>query len=353
MNLTTSMFLSSTNISLVRLTATDTSHEQSRGLVSAEVRHSFIVTCLVVIGQIVCLFGIGANIASIIIFKKHGFDDTVNISLFALAISDLGALVAQQWFNICVNPWFENSDIPFSSMEIQNLTAGYPRRYFTKTAGWITAFVTFERCLCIAKPLKVKSLITRRVAIAVTIGIYIIIIPSILPGYLTSYFDWKFYPTKNRTLLGLMFTADGKEVMGSSLFVTDALVPLLSFGCVVVCTLIIAVKLKEKDKWREKVSSEANTPGQMSRKNRKVVVMICVISGIFIFCTSPISALLVARSVEPELTVIGRYANLTWLLASLGMLTETVNSSINAVVYYNMSTKYRDTFRDLLRCRSK
>ncbi|XP_012945853.1 uncharacterized protein LOC106013775 [Aplysia californica] len=317
------------------------------GLVGPEVKRVFVVMNLVVLSQIVCTFGIGANIVNMVIFKKHGFDDTVNISLFSLAISDFGALITQQWFIICLNPWFENSDIPFSSMEIQSLTAGYPHRYFVKTAAWITAFVTFERSLCVALPLKVKSLITRKVAFAFNVGIYLFMTLTMYPLYSTTYFGWKFYPKRNRTLLGMKYTPDRKEIFERWLFLSDFCVPLIAFIVVILCTFIIAVKLKSKAKWRKTASGSATTSNEISAKDRKVVIMISVISGIFIFCFTPISAILAARSIVPDLNIIGRYANINWVCASLGMLAETVNSSVNALVYYKMSTKYRDTFRQM------
>ncbi|XP_035826699.1 uncharacterized protein LOC101850018 [Aplysia californica] len=315
------------------------------GLVSAELARAFVVVNLVVLSQVVCVFGIGANIFNMIIFKRHGFKDTVNVSLFAMAIGDLGALVTQQWFIICVNPWFQDLDIPFSSTEVQSLTAGYPHRYFVKSTAWITAFVTFERCLCVVLPFKVKSLITRKVSFVFNVGVYVFMTLTMIPLYTTTYFCWKFYPARNRTLLGITFTSDSKETLSKWLFLSDFVVPLIAFIIVLFCTLITAAKLKSKAKWRRKTAAPGSslTSGEISSKDRRVVVMIVIIAGIFILCSTPISAISLARSIEPEVNIIGRYANLNWLCASLGMLAETVNSSINALVYYKMSSRYRDT----------
>ncbi|KAK0056412.1 allatostatin-A receptor, partial [Biomphalaria pfeifferi] len=75
-----------------------------------------------------------------------------------LAVSDVGMLGTLVWLNLCFNPLFHNLDLPFDSVEIQYLTAGWPHVVFTQITSWITAFITLERCLCIALPLKASDL---------------------------------------------------------------------------------------------------------------------------------------------------------------------------------------------------
>ncbi|XP_005091347.1 N-formyl peptide receptor 2-like [Aplysia californica] len=331
---------------------TTTTSAALEDLISFEARQIFVIVSLVVVGDALCLLGIVANIINITVFAKQGFHDTVNISLCALAVGDLGALITQQWFNICVNPWFQDSDIPFNPLEIQSLTGGFSHRYFTKTTGWITAFVTFERCLCVSAPLKVKAIITRRVAVVFNVSIFFLMALTMLPVYLTSYYDWTFYPALNKSLVGIHYTMDRQAVLGVSLFITDFFVPLTSFAIVILCTVIIVVQLKRKGKWRQMASGAAMTSSKqnISSKDKRVVAMVTVISAIFIVSFTPITVVLAARAIEPELNIIGRYANTNWTLASLGLLIETFNSTINILVYYRMSTKFKDTFKQRFPC---
>ena len=58
--------------------------------------------------------------------STQGFKDSVNISLFGLAIADFGALITLVWMAVCFTPWFRFSDIPFESTDVQYPTAGRP-----------------------------------------------------------------------------------------------------------------------------------------------------------------------------------------------------------------------------------
>ncbi|XP_005100183.3 uncharacterized protein LOC101856432 [Aplysia californica] len=323
------------------------------GLVGDKARKLLLIINLVVIGQIVSVFGIVANIINIAVFFRQGFSESTTISLFALGIGDLCALLLLQWFTLCINPWFSRLPLSFNPSEIQSLTAGYPRVCFVRITGWITAFVSFERCLSVAVPLKVKSIITTRVAAYVNVLVFFFSFLGLIPVYATAYFDWKFYPQLNTSLVGILYTEHKDAVLGVSLFITNLCAPLTSFAIVIICTSVISFELRKKAKWRRHCSSSSQaivSSEKNSGKETHVVVMVTVISVLFIVSSTPVTCLLTVRSVVPDLSIVGRFSNLNWVLASLGFLMETVNSSVNIVVYYRMSTKYRDTLHALFKC---
>ncbi|XP_012945941.1 somatostatin receptor type 2-like [Aplysia californica] len=316
---------------------------------SHEVRRVLVLLNFGVLSAVVGLFGIVTNIINIVVFIKQGFSDTVNISFLSLAIADLGALLPLPWMAISVNPWFLQADLPFNPSETISLTGGHPHVCFTRITGWITAFVAFERCLCIAIPLKVKRIITRRVVIAVNVTIFICAFLSMLPVYTTSYHGWKYFPEMNKTLLGILYTDNMNEVQGISLFITDLTAPFCVFTMVLLCTVIIRVKLVQKVKWRQTASGVATSKGELPTKEKKVVVMVTTISAIFIVCFTPVPLLMTARCIEPELSVIGRYANMNWVLFSTAFVIESLNSSVNIFVYYRMSSKYKEAFNEVFK----
>ncbi|KAH9490710.1 hypothetical protein Btru_032849 [Bulinus truncatus] len=316
------------------------------GLVSYEVRE-IVVTSNIFFGEIVGLLGIVANVVNVVVFSRMGFGDTVNISLTALAVSDIGALVTLQWFNVIVNPWFLSLDLPFLPLEIQSLTAGYPHNYFVKVTGFITAFVAFERCLCVTLPFKVRRLITKNLALVFNVTVFFVIALTMFPVYYTAYYDWKFDLKLNKTVLGIFYTPNINDVLGPSLFLTNFAVPLIAFSVIIICNIVIGFRLKRAAIWRQATSGAAMmtaTPGaEVSLKEKKMVVMIVTVSVIFIVCFIPSSALLTARAIVPQLSISGVYSNINWIVATCALEMETVNSSITIVVYYRMSTKYRET----------
>lgn len=336
------MFISLPNSSL---SPEDTTHND---LVSYAVREIAITINLVFLGEIISVVGLAGNIINIIVFINHGFTDTINISLVALSVADLGSLFFTQWFFICVNPWFVSADLPFLPLEIQSLTAGYPHVYFMRVTGFITAFVSFERCLCVLLPLKVKTVFTKRSVSWINVGIFFLTIPSLLPVYLTAYYDWKFDAKSNKTRLGILYTGNKDEVLGVSLMITNLGMPFLSFLIIIVSTTLTSILLRRSSKWRMSTSSSARASGDdISTKEKKIILTITTMSVMFIISQLPIACMLTARAVVPGLSITGRFANINYLVVSFAFLVETIHSSINIVVFYNMSSKYRQTVRVL------
>ncbi|KAH9523244.1 hypothetical protein Btru_066195 [Bulinus truncatus] len=313
------------------------------GVVSQAVLDIVLLVNLDVLGEIVGLVGIVANVVNVHVFVKQGFRDTVNISLTALALSDIGALVTLQLYNVMVNPWFAQADLPFVPLEVQSLTAFYPHNYFSRVRGFITAFVTLERCLCVAWPLKIKQVLTKRVSLVCNVIIYLLMIANVSPNYIMTYYDWKFVKSRNKTLYGILYRPNKDVVFGYTFFVTDFFVPLFAFFIVVICTIVIVVTLRSKALWRQSVSSGSGDGSEkgIPSKERKVMLMITAVSVIFIVCFIPFSAILTARALVPGMSINGPYWNLVLLVGSVAFFMETINSSISFVIYFKMSSKFR------------
>ncbi|XP_013065800.2 N-formyl peptide receptor 3-like [Biomphalaria glabrata] len=325
------------------LTSTPSTVYDDGGLVSDETRMIFQIVNFATICQAIDVFGTVTNVINAIIFARMGFNDSVNVSLFGLAISDLGCLVTLIWLNTCFNPLFNQSDIPFEAVEIQYLTAGWPHVSFTRVTSWITAFITLERCLCITIPLKVKLLITPKRVAGVVVLIFLIMVVVTLPVYYCNQFDWKYYPSKNRTLLGLVFTADREAIERILFTINSVVIPFSAFFAVIICTVILVIKLKEKTKWRQS-STAAGKSDNVSGRDQKVARMIVMVSALFIACFTPMTLFFVGMIVVPELSITGKYRNIFFICSSFSFILESTNSSLNIFIYYSMSSKYKSQF---------
>jgi hypothetical protein len=322
--------------------------------VSYFVREIVLIFNLVFLGQIVGSFGTAGNIVNIIVFIKHGFNDTINISLVSLSLADMGALISMQWFIICVNPYFLKADLPFLPLEIQSLTAGYPHVYFTRVTSFITAFISFERCVCVVFPLHVKKIITKRFVIVYNIVTFHLLIVCFFPVYYTAYYDWKFDKISNKSKIGIFYTSEKDEILAVSLMITNFIIPLLTFVIIITSTIITGIILKQKSKWRQTSSVGFDgTKNNISTKEKKVVVMITAVSVLFVILLLPISLILSVRAVVPGLSINGQYANMNWMVVSIALLMEMTNSSISCLIFYKMSSKYRETIHEMFRLAKK
>lgn len=77
-------------------------------------------------------------------------------SFLGVAVADLGSLLTLLWSNVCLCLPYIHIDLNFDPIDIHYLVTGMPHTLFTRISGWITAFITLERLLCIALPLKVR-----------------------------------------------------------------------------------------------------------------------------------------------------------------------------------------------------
>lgn len=293
---------------------------------------------------VISLLGTIANIINLIIFYKQGLNTTINISFFAMAVSDLCSLIIQQWFNIFVNPLFENSDTPMIYTDVQYMTGGIPRETFARITCLITAYITAERCLCIAFPLHIKQMITCKRTTIVIASMYLLTFASGVPFYCTSSIGWNYYPHHNKTLLGLIVTRFS-EATQAALYVVHAILGSVSFSAVIAFTCILIHKLGEKSNWRKEVNIQQEK--SISSRDRTTITMVVLIASILIVCYTPAVLLCLTTFCEPEFSVGGKFYNLYYSMWAFAVLFESVNSSVNIFLYFKMSTNYRRSFREM------
>ncbi|KAK0056194.1 growth hormone secretagogue receptor type 1 [Biomphalaria pfeifferi] len=316
-------------------------------LLSDGVKQIYELVNYLVFCNIFSVFGIFSNIINILVFCRQGLNSTVNISFTGVAVSDLCSLVTLLWFNVCVNPLFVNSDVPMAPSEVQHLTGGFPHACFARITCWITVYITAERCLCIVSPLKIKQIITTKRATSIIVGIYIIMIASLLPEYTTMYIGWRQYSEKNRSIIGLIRTKENDKVSGLT-FLLYAIYILVSFFAVIFFTTILVVKLKQKTKWREESTFDDKQSNTISNRDKKTIRMVIMIAAVLIVCYLPSVLLSAAGFIVPGFFVVGQYSNVFFVTWSFAFVLDSINSSVNIILYYTMSSKYRQTLHEMM-----
>ncbi|CAL1528443.1 unnamed protein product [Lymnaea stagnalis] len=301
------------------------------------------------LGQAINIFGILTNILNILIFIRLGFKDTVNISLFGLTVSDLCSLVTLFFFNICQTPAFYNLELSFEPYDLSFITVGWAHVGFTRVTCCLTAFITLERCLCIALPLKVKTILDPRRTRLIVVATFPIAYASVFPIYCTASLTEQFSLHRNRTLIVMTYN-DLRDVMESVSSVVNNIIPVSSFIIIVVCTTIIVVQLNLKSKWRRSAAAYPTGTANptTSGKDKKVEKMVLFISVIFIVCYLPCEILFVWMLFDLELRYDGDQSNLFKVSVSILYFAETLNASANIFVYYSMSSRYKQELQKVL-----
>ena len=120
---------------------------------------------------------------------------------------------------------------------------------------------------------------------------------------------------------------------------------ILCFGIVFISTLFLIIRLKQTVKWRSSAVNQTNTESSKETRVARSVVYIC---SIFITCFLPNVATDIARVSFKSLSLLN--PKLRWLLSIIfifNFLLQTMNSSLNIFVYYSMSSRYRQVFKEL------
>lgn len=307
----------------------------------------FVVINFVFFSGGICLCGAVANCMNIAVFLKQGFSNTINISFFALSISDLCCVLALLWQTIGLNPLVLKAGAMWVPLDFVYLTASWPHNISCRITSYITIFVTLERCLCIALPLKVKNIFTPAKTTVAIVVIFIVNILSLVPEYATSYLAWTYFPESNRTLLAINFKPGREKVVGL-VYIMNCTTGIMSFVGIVVITAFLVFKLKEASQWRQEVTSGSQQHGTVSSRDKKTVKIVAALACILICCYTPGMIISMTTFAVPEFDIGRKYSNTFLSMWSIGGMFQALNSSVNIILYYKMSSKYRDTFHQLV-----
>ena len=122
---------------------------------------------------------------------------------------------------------------------------------------------------------------------------------------------------------------------------------MLFFTTIAVTTTITAFRLRRVVQWRQ--SSTSSVAATSSIKEIALTKSLVATSVLFIVCLAPTIMVQIASFVEPEFCFTGHYYNLAYALQNVILFFQASNSSFNFFIYYNMSTRDRETLRDIFR----
>ncbi|XP_076470818.1 uncharacterized protein LOC143300775 [Babylonia areolata] len=286
-----------------------------------------------------------------VVFYKHGLKERINACLFTLSLVDL----------MCVSVAFVySSDVTYMFVigkggELGLSAQFLMRNFLTGLAGMMSAsqmvycVITLERCLCITRPLLVKSFMSTRTTVVVlwTMVLFITGFTLFMAGIQyralcvfdpthdsVSYIN---YPTHFYFRHKLILDSIYSSLMG--LFI-----PAFSFICVTVCTVVTATELKKLTQWRE---SSSSAPTAVTSRDIAITRIVIGTSVLFLVCMVPSILMRFSFLLIPDLALGGRYDNLAWVIRRFYQLSVVINSTFNFFVYYNYGSKFRETTHQL------
>jgi hypothetical protein len=296
-------------------------------------------------GQCVTIFGLSVNVLNVMTFVKQGVKDSVNISLLGLTISDLGSLVFQFFINLCWTPLIVKLDLPFYPKQFSFILA-WAHILFTRVTTGTTAWITFERCVCIVAPLKVKSIITPRRTVAFIVVLYVIMTGTVIPQFYGVPLTLMFDAGRNRSIYIITVTSSSEMTKLSNFsYWSNNLIPTIFFILIVIFTTILVKALRKNSKWRQQTTSKGTG---MSARETKVSKIVLIISFVFILCYFPGAVIYILVLEDPEMHYGGKHENLLVGSFSFTLFLEGINASVSFLIYLAMSSKFKTTLKELM-----
>ena len=120
---------------------------------------------------------------------------------------------------------------------------------------------------------------------------------------------------------------------------------LLCFPIVLISTFFLIVRLKQSLKWRDAAINQSKSDSSKEKKVARSVIFIC---SLFIICFLPNILTLTLSAAYEEFNVFSPY--LKWLVHIFYIFNfffQTLNSSLNMLIYYSMSSKFCEVFKDV------
>ena len=302
----------------------------------------------------VSVFGIPGNILILRTYAKIGFSESINISYCALCVSDIFCVIFITWNAVCFMPIFIESDIPVIANEIAIPTGGVTSVIFSDATAWITAFISFERCLCVVFPLKVKSIVTPKRTMCIIVTIFIVTtIPFASIMYYLYKIDFKFDVERNRTVLGVKHRKSPTAVFVHNFNQIYKLVVMtfLPYTTILLCSVFLAVHLNRTASWRLQNSGTKKDDKTFTAnaKELRVAKTVLSIATAFLVLGTLGALRLLCSIIWPEFRPLGTYDKTFRIVGRVGYLFSITNSSVNFAIYYTLGTQFRRTVNDMFR----
>ncbi|XP_059178758.1 uncharacterized protein LOC131957925 [Physella acuta] len=194
-------------------------------------------------------------------------------------------------------------------------------------------------------PVRVKDILTNRRVTVCMVCIFVVVIAWSSPVFYTSQVVWRFDFASNRTYLGVNFTSN-RRIIDSLTFSLVSVVSVFgSLLTVIATTTAMVIRLTKNTKRRKSSSTSGNN--QFSRKEMKMIKMVKILSLVYVVCSAPEVAWMIWPMVDKTIIVTGLNQNLVNVTNGCTFLLQAINSSIGLFVYYFLSSKYKQTFREV------
>ncbi|KAK3733339.1 hypothetical protein RRG08_037131 [Elysia crispata] len=317
--------------------------------------------------SLLALLGIVTNILDLAVFYRQGFKDSVNISLAAIAVWDLIKCCCGIAIRVYGPLGWHSRAYRYTWKSLTTPTLVYLQVFANYVSYVLAAYVSFERCLCVTIPFKVKSIVTPQLTFIMMIVISVLVIASFGVIFFIYDIGWVYSSYFNATVAVFEFNSFHRR-HGPAVIAYFNLIgiinPIFCFIVIVTCTAIIVYQLNKMSRFRAAATaastktesstavattattaaSNAAAGNSLSSRDRQVVKMLVVVIIVYIVALLPRFAHYAGKFTEPDFAYLRRYHNMFTLSSYIVLTFDYINASVNLFIYLTMSTNFRATF---------
>ncbi|CAG5114810.1 unnamed protein product [Candidula unifasciata] len=204
----------------------------------------------------ILLFGMSANIINMDVYLKIGICDTVSVSFFALSLVHFGCTFfyfAGRVFFVLKRIFNVESYIDLGAVFY---LVAYYNYLFEDVANGIIVFIAVQKCCCVAIPFRFKNTFTYARSVSAIVIIFLAALAYYLPTFTGQWLGPVVDSFTNTTRLVYTYHPRILTFIRISKVLNGLILPVLSHSLVTLCSMVLAVKLKQAVSFRN--SSFAN-----------------------------------------------------------------------------------------------
>lgn len=342
----------------------DSYSEWSGSIISDHVLFFCKTYLTIVLTSVVSSLGVITNILNIIVYWKLGTKDNVNITFMSLSLWDFGVCFFSVLASVCfvLDSFFPSPEVDY--MIVLYVYIAYVRGFMYVLSTLVTVYLSLERCICIMLPFKIKDIFTKSTVILANVAFVLFGVLCIGPAWATQGTQWELNPSTNVTRLTIWLAVNRRDI---DLFVdifNGMVLPLIAQVLITVSAAFMIRGINKSAKFRQQTVNleKARTSTDftydlsqttktshalnktMTSKEVKITKVVILLALIFFSCNLPVFLVAFVRAMVPELDIGKPQYNLYIVLYAAVYQCVLINSTVSILVYYYVSTRYREVF---------
>ena len=313
--------------------------------------HTFKWFLLGVLQPAICCFGILGNALNIIILTRKRFHVSLDTGMEKAAICGMTALaVSDMAYCISALPeaFFSSQNVMFTGANFFFLYKMYGKgiqQILSFTSTWLTVLLATARYIAICHPLQARSVLDLRATLIAILGIVVACVVFSLPLFWALKAHKFECPADGLQLYvvdqgPLSLSKNLKMIMNVTWFFVCFVVPVT---VLTYCNVHLIRALRESIRMRKQCRANGKTPGSQSNCITPTLIAVIIV---FIILVAPAKILSFFFYVTGQNDV--EIFNVVLISANV---MNTLNFSINFVLYCAVNKKFRSSIRDMLHCK--